>query len=142
MGTTLNMTQYLLVKVTSPLTFNIVGFSKSLVQSLGGIVLMGDKTSFASLGGIGLSMLGSGLYTKAKATQLGKAPAAAVPVDDLEDEEDSEAVLRGETELTSLDSQLKARQPAFVTSHSVETVPSPSALVKAPVGEEARTLQS
>eukprot|EP01053_Blabericola_migrator_P000974 Blabericola_migrator_1__973@NODE_1243_length_5009_cov_73_028329_g840_i0_p1_GENE_NODE_1243_length_5009_cov_73_028329_g840_i0NODE_1243_length_5009_cov_73_028329_g840_i0_p1_ORF_typecomplete_len434_score43_85TPT/PF03151_16/1_2e58UAA/PF08449_11/6_8e16EamA/PF00892_20/0_00014EamA/PF00892_20/1e07PUNUT/PF16913_5/4_1e10Nuc_sug_transp/PF04142_15/1_6e02Nuc_sug_transp/PF04142_15/1_6e08Nuc_sug_transp/PF04142_15/0_066SLC35F/PF06027_12/2_1e03SLC35F/PF06027_12/2_3e08CRTlike/PF08627_10/2_4e05CRTlike/PF08627_10/6e len=77
LGTMLNMTQYLVVKVTSPLTFNIVGFSKSLVQSLGGIVFFGDKVSFESATGLVLCLFGSGLYAKAKNDVQKKKKAAA-----------------------------------------------------------------
>eukprot|EP01056_Protomagalhaensia_sp_Gyna25_P001027 Protomagalhaensia_sp_Gyna_25__1026@NODE_1497_length_1786_cov_10_362908_g1212_i0_p1_GENE_NODE_1497_length_1786_cov_10_362908_g1212_i0NODE_1497_length_1786_cov_10_362908_g1212_i0_p1_ORF_typecomplete_len481_score69_27TPT/PF03151_16/1_3e56UAA/PF08449_11/47UAA/PF08449_11/1_5e17EamA/PF00892_20/0_0025EamA/PF00892_20/1_1e07PUNUT/PF16913_5/2_8e09Nuc_sug_transp/PF04142_15/1_1e02Nuc_sug_transp/PF04142_15/1_8e06Nuc_sug_transp/PF04142_15/0_029SLC35F/PF06027_12/3e02SLC35F/PF06027_12/1_8e07CRTlike/PF08627_10/0 len=98
LGTTLNMTQYLVVKVTSPLTFNIVGFSKSLVQSVGGIVFFGDKVSLESASGLLLCLFGSGLYAKAKHTSAKKAKKAAA-----EEEHPSE-----KEELLELDGKLKS----------------------------------
>lgn len=75
LGTALNMTQYFVISITSPLTFNIAALAKSLIQSLGGILFFGDTVSPASLSGLLLSFGGSGWYTwvkhkEAKAKEL------------------------------------------------------------------------
>lgn len=101
LGTTLNMTQYLVVKVTSPLTFNIVGFSKSLVQSLGGIVFFGDKVSIESASGLILCMLGSGLYAKSKNDQVKKAKKLA-----LEEKSEKIELLENDTSSVNLNTPL------------------------------------
>lgn len=67
----MNLSAYWCVKVTSPLTFNIVGFTKSIVQSLGGIVFLGDLVSLQSLLGIILSVGGSGWYSWLKVSESG-----------------------------------------------------------------------
>jgi len=66
LGTLLNLSTYMCVNATSPLTFNIVGFTKSCVQSLGGVVFLGDNIGFQSGAGILLTLLASGWYTKLK----------------------------------------------------------------------------
>jgi len=66
LGTLLNLATYMCVNATSPLTFNIVGFTKSCVQSLGGVIFLGDTIGFQSGAGILLTLLASGWYTKLK----------------------------------------------------------------------------
>eukprot|EP01071_Lankesteria_metandrocarpae_P005242 Lankesteria_metandrocarpae@DN3921_c0_g1_i1.p1 len=62
----MNVAAYLCVKMTSPLTFNIVGVTKSLVQSLGGFVFLGDAVTVQALSGIMLSLCGSAYYSFVK----------------------------------------------------------------------------
>eukprot|EP01054_Gregarina_sp_Poly1_P006513 Gregarina_sp_Poly_1__6512@NODE_348_length_9346_cov_198_894493_g291_i0_p2_GENE_NODE_348_length_9346_cov_198_894493_g291_i0NODE_348_length_9346_cov_198_894493_g291_i0_p2_ORF_typecomplete_len465_score50_94TPT/PF03151_16/4e59UAA/PF08449_11/22UAA/PF08449_11/2_3e18EamA/PF00892_20/0_0014EamA/PF00892_20/1_1e09PUNUT/PF16913_5/7_3e10SLC35F/PF06027_12/4_1e02SLC35F/PF06027_12/6_7e10Nuc_sug_transp/PF04142_15/22Nuc_sug_transp/PF04142_15/6_1e06Nuc_sug_transp/PF04142_15/0_027CRTlike/PF08627_10/4_4e05CRTlike/PF0 len=113
LGTTLNMTQYLVVKVTSPLTFNIVGFSKSLVQSLGGIVFFGDKVSFESASGLVLCMIGSGLYAKSKNDATKRARKLA------QEDKSEQAELLDEQESSSqLGSQVKT--PAITSGDNLK----------------------
>lgn len=78
LGTALNMAQYLVIHVTSPLTFNIVGFTKSIFQSLGGIFIFGDSVTVESALGLCLCLLGSGGYMKAKHDESRRAKADAL----------------------------------------------------------------
>eukprot|EP01069_Polyplicarium_translucidae_P004630 Polyplicarium_translucidae@DN2623_c0_g1_i2.p1 len=55
LATMMNLASYVCVKATSPLTFNIVGITKSIVQTVGGIVFLGDLVTAVSLLGISLS---------------------------------------------------------------------------------------
>lgn len=69
LGTTLNMSQYMIVSLTSPLTMNIVGLVKSFAQTVGGIVFFGDAVTTSSGVGILLSLFGSTLYVRSKHAQ-------------------------------------------------------------------------
>eukprot|EP01055_Gregarina_sp_Pseudo9_P000292 Gregarina_sp_Pseudo_9__291@NODE_1188_length_1800_cov_62_628620_g1114_i0_p1_GENE_NODE_1188_length_1800_cov_62_628620_g1114_i0NODE_1188_length_1800_cov_62_628620_g1114_i0_p1_ORF_typecomplete_len458_score103_34TPT/PF03151_16/5_7e59UAA/PF08449_11/19UAA/PF08449_11/1e18EamA/PF00892_20/0_00044EamA/PF00892_20/3_8e10PUNUT/PF16913_5/3_4e10SLC35F/PF06027_12/1_9e03SLC35F/PF06027_12/5_5e10Nuc_sug_transp/PF04142_15/90Nuc_sug_transp/PF04142_15/1_3e05Nuc_sug_transp/PF04142_15/0_013CRTlike/PF08627_10/0_00099CRTl len=136
LGTTLNMTQYLVVKVTSPLTFNIVGFSKSLVQSLGGIVFFGDKVSIESASGLILCMLGSGLYAKAKndATKKAKKLAQEEKNEKIELLEEDAKHLK-----TPINDSIKPRGVAHVASaNSASTVePTPMGITPEILGNKS-----
>eukprot|EP00920_Eleutheroschizon_duboscqi_P015990 GHVT01037516.1.p1 GENE.GHVT01037516.1~~GHVT01037516.1.p1 ORF type:complete len:533 (+),score=74.31 GHVT01037516.1:4034-5632(+) len=66
LATVLNLATYLCVKVTSPLTFNIVGMTKACIQSVGGIVFLGDIVTLQSLVGIILTLVGSATYSQVK----------------------------------------------------------------------------
>jgi len=66
LGTLINLATYMCVSATSPLTFNIVGFSKACVQSLGGVVFLGETVGLQSGSGIFLTLLASGWYSRLK----------------------------------------------------------------------------
>jgi len=89
LGTLINLSTYMCVSATSPLTFNIVGFSKSCVQSLGGVFFLGETVGLQSGLGILLTLIASGWYSKLKLdeTRIMKAPAIEVsklPGEDIE----------------------------------------------------------
>jgi len=65
------------VNATSPLTFNIVGFTKACVQSVGGVVVLGDKLSAQSGAGILLTLVASIWYSFIKLQE--QQPAAQTP---------------------------------------------------------------
>lgn len=112
MGTTLNMTTYLCVKVSSPLTFNIVGFSKSLLQSLGGVVFLNDTLTVPSATGLLLALVGSAGYTKVKYDETkAKKALEAVPQEDLDEHEPSPQSDLSRHETTSLNQG--DQQPPF-----------------------------
>lgn len=93
LATLVNLTSYWCIKVTSPLTFNIVGFTKSVLQSVGGIAFLGDRTSAQSLLGIILSLLGSGWYSQIKVSEAAAAREVAdrLPVKQSDEEENCES---------------------------------------------------
>uniref|UniRef100_A0A0G4FKI7 Sugar phosphate transporter domain-containing protein n=1 Tax=Chromera velia CCMP2878 TaxID=1169474 RepID=A0A0G4FKI7_9ALVE len=64
MGVLIGIASYLCVKCTSPLTFNITGYAKACLQSLGGIIFLGDPVTYNSLGGILLTLFGSFWYSR------------------------------------------------------------------------------
>eukprot|EP00921_Rhytidocystis_pertsovi_P027052 GHVQ01043604.1.p1 GENE.GHVQ01043604.1~~GHVQ01043604.1.p1 ORF type:complete len:516 (+),score=37.70 GHVQ01043604.1:213-1760(+) len=66
LATLLNLVSFQCVKVTSPLSFNVVGMGKACVQSAGGIIFLGDRVSINSLMGILLTLIGSGWYSQVK----------------------------------------------------------------------------
>jgi len=96
LGTLINLATYMCINVTSPLTFNIVGFTKSCVQSIGGVVILGDTISFQSGTGIILTLLSSGWYTKLKFNEQKSGGSSGggvsrIPLeDDNEDEESTD----------------------------------------------------
>ncbi|CEM39086.1 unnamed protein product [Vitrella brassicaformis CCMP3155] len=57
---------YLCVKHTSPLTFNVVGYAKACLQSIGGIIFFADMVTPKSLLGICLTLGGSIGYGQVK----------------------------------------------------------------------------
>ncbi|CEL91689.1 unnamed protein product [Vitrella brassicaformis CCMP3155] len=71
-----NVTSFWCVRVTSPLTFNVVGYGKACLQSLGGIVVLGDKVTAKSTMGIMLTLAGSFWYGQIKVAERGKERAA------------------------------------------------------------------
>eukprot|EP00921_Rhytidocystis_pertsovi_P004390 GHVQ01007648.1.p1 GENE.GHVQ01007648.1~~GHVQ01007648.1.p1 ORF type:complete len:551 (-),score=109.81 GHVQ01007648.1:361-2013(-) len=79
LGILLTMATYWCVRVTSPVTFNVVGYAKACLQSLGGIVLLGDLVTAKSLSGILLTLVGSFYYSHVKMTE--KPAAATQPTD-------------------------------------------------------------
>jgi len=94
LGTLLNLATYMCVNATSPLTFNIVGFTKSCVQSLGGVIFLGDTIGFQSGAGILLTLVASGWYTKLKLDEQKAASVVRMPRDDdefVDSEGDSES---------------------------------------------------
>ena len=62
LSTSMNMFQYLLIRLTNPLASNIIGLMKSLLQTIGGFVIYRDPMTPNSIAGITLSLLGSGIY--------------------------------------------------------------------------------
>eukprot|EP00386_Alphamonas_edax_P012914 GDKI01040065.1.p1 GENE.GDKI01040065.1~~GDKI01040065.1.p1 ORF type:complete len:431 (+),score=92.92 GDKI01040065.1:48-1340(+) len=58
----LNVSTYQVIKHTSPVTFNMVGKVKSCVQTVGGVVLLGEALHLRSLIGILLTFTGSWAY--------------------------------------------------------------------------------
>ncbi|EZG73003.1 putative GDP-fucose transporter [Gregarina niphandrodes] len=122
LGTSLNMSQYLLINCTTPLSFNIVGLIKAIVQSLGGIIFLGDKVSAESLLGIGLSTVGSAIYVKAKHDQAG-----VTARDSENDVADSVVVL--ETEEDAMKSNrvvASAVTPDIIVKETTEDLATPS----------------
>uniref|UniRef100_A0A0G4FZB8 Sugar phosphate transporter domain-containing protein n=1 Tax=Chromera velia CCMP2878 TaxID=1169474 RepID=A0A0G4FZB8_9ALVE len=59
----IGLSNFLVIQYTSALTCNIVGYAKACVQSLGGILIVGDPFTAYSLSGILLSLLGSFGYS-------------------------------------------------------------------------------
>eukprot|EP00923_Selenidium_pygospionis_P011650 GHVN01020039.1.p1 GENE.GHVN01020039.1~~GHVN01020039.1.p1 ORF type:complete len:374 (-),score=17.07 GHVN01020039.1:199-1320(-) len=57
---------YYCVKVTSPVTFSVVGYAKACIQSFLGILLLGEVVTPQSLTGIVLTLIGSYAYTRVK----------------------------------------------------------------------------
>jgi len=99
LGTLINLSTYMCVSATSPLTFNIVGFSKSCLQSLGGVFFLGETVRLQGGTGIFLTLLASGWYSKLKLDESRmKAPSIEIsklPGDDIEmgDVDESKAML-------------------------------------------------
>lgn len=69
LGISLSFVTYLCIHVTSPVTFNIVGYAKACIQSLGGIVLFSEEVSIQSASSIMLTLLGSFFYSKVKMSE-------------------------------------------------------------------------
>eukprot|EP00914_Ancora_sagittata_P008665 GHVO01016808.1.p1 GENE.GHVO01016808.1~~GHVO01016808.1.p1 ORF type:complete len:406 (+),score=57.54 GHVO01016808.1:18-1235(+) len=72
LATSMNLASYICVKATSPLTFNIVGITKALVQTMGGFIFLGDSITLPSVTGISLSLLGSGWYSQVKLSEANR----------------------------------------------------------------------
>ncbi|CEM07874.1 unnamed protein product [Vitrella brassicaformis CCMP3155] len=68
-GFMMNIAVFLVIKATSPLTFNIIGTVKATIQSLGGFLIFGDETNLQNITGIALCLVGSFWYGKAKQAQ-------------------------------------------------------------------------
>lgn len=66
LSTLINVSSYWCIRCTSPLTYNIVGITKSVVQSAGGIVFLGDTITPRSILSITLTLLGSSWYSLTK----------------------------------------------------------------------------
>lgn len=81
----INLASFLCIKFTSPLTFNILGFTKSLFQSAGGILFLNDVVTLESLTSLLLSLTGTGIYSYAKYTEA-EAKAAPPPLPTSKDE--------------------------------------------------------
>ncbi|KAF8821896.1 hypothetical protein IE077_001404 [Cardiosporidium cionae] len=62
LATSLNLVSYMVIKVTSPVTFNIVGVLKSCFQTMVGLTLFGDPLTLKSFTGVVFTMIGSGWY--------------------------------------------------------------------------------
>eukprot|EP00914_Ancora_sagittata_P012303 GHVO01023698.1.p1 GENE.GHVO01023698.1~~GHVO01023698.1.p1 ORF type:complete len:408 (+),score=48.15 GHVO01023698.1:44-1225(+) len=60
---------FMLIKASSPLTFNIIGTVKASIQSLGGYVVFNETATPQALFGIVLSIGGSFFYSLAKRSQ-------------------------------------------------------------------------
>jgi GDP-fucose transporter C1 len=63
MGFAIGLVTVLQVKATSPLTHNISGIAKSAFQSVLAFYIWGNQATAKGLAGIGLVLLGTGLYT-------------------------------------------------------------------------------
>ncbi|CEM28638.1 unnamed protein product [Vitrella brassicaformis CCMP3155] len=74
----INIATFLMIKVTNPVTFNMVAMVKACAQSIGGIVLFGEVVSWQSLSGIALTILGSYWYSMIKLAES-KQPTASTP---------------------------------------------------------------
>lgn len=62
-GVLVNFASYWCLRYTSPLSFNITGYAKSGLQSLGGILIAHEPYSASSLTGIALTLSGSFYYS-------------------------------------------------------------------------------
>eukprot|EP00922_Rhytidocystis_sp_ex-Travisia-forbesii_P052216 GHVS01077487.1.p1 GENE.GHVS01077487.1~~GHVS01077487.1.p1 ORF type:complete len:492 (-),score=56.47 GHVS01077487.1:591-2066(-) len=69
-GILLTMSTYWCVRVTSPVTYNIVGYAKACLQSLAAIVVLGDIVTFRSALGILLTLCGSFWYSRTKMVEM------------------------------------------------------------------------
>eukprot|EP00922_Rhytidocystis_sp_ex-Travisia-forbesii_P052212 GHVS01077483.1.p1 GENE.GHVS01077483.1~~GHVS01077483.1.p1 ORF type:complete len:464 (-),score=37.88 GHVS01077483.1:243-1634(-) len=91
-GILLTIATYWCVRVTSPVTYNIVGYAKSCLQSVAAIVLLGDIVTARSLLGIMLTLAGSFWYSRAKMAEMKEtsgpkmAEMSVAPVDAAEEE--------------------------------------------------------
>ncbi|KAH0477086.1 MAG: uncharacterized protein KVP18_000163 [Porospora cf. gigantea A] len=74
----INLSSFLCIQYTSPLTFNILGFTKSILQSLGGILFLGDVVTMESAASLLLSLTGTGVYSYAKYKEVGHTPVSIV----------------------------------------------------------------
>ncbi|KAH0488635.1 MAG: hypothetical protein KVP17_005156 [Porospora cf. gigantea B] len=81
LGVGITFASYLCVKVTSPVTYNVVGYAKSCLQSIIGIAVFHEPYSRSSLSGLTLTLLGSYWYSRVK---MAEAQAAVEAPDDLE----------------------------------------------------------
>eukprot|EP00386_Alphamonas_edax_P013671 GDKI01042187.1.p1 GENE.GDKI01042187.1~~GDKI01042187.1.p1 ORF type:complete len:343 (+),score=78.11 GDKI01042187.1:56-1084(+) len=78
-GFLMSIAVFVCIKLTNPVTFNIVGTVKACVQSVGGIVFLGDTVSIQSLMGIMLCVGGSYWYAAAKQAEGKGNTASAKP---------------------------------------------------------------
>lgn len=78
LGISITFVSYLCIQVTSPVTFNIVGYAKACFQTIGGIIIFGEHVTAQSLFAISLTLLGSFWYSQVKRSEE-KARAAALP---------------------------------------------------------------
>ena len=75
------MSTYLLIRATSPLTYNIVGHLKTVSILASGVVFFGETINTKQAAGIGLALAGIAAYTNIKmsARKQSKVAAAAAP---------------------------------------------------------------
>eukprot|EP00918_Siedleckia_nematoides_P061430 GHVU01134111.1.p1 GENE.GHVU01134111.1~~GHVU01134111.1.p1 ORF type:complete len:456 (-),score=15.22 GHVU01134111.1:231-1535(-) len=66
LGISLTGVIYHVINLTGPVSFNIVGYAKACVQSLGGIVVLHEPYTLQSISGIGLTLFGSFYYSRIK----------------------------------------------------------------------------
>lgn len=62
----MNLAVFYCIKLTSPVTYNIVGTVKACIQSLGGVILLGEIVTTQSVAGILMCVIGSLMYAQAK----------------------------------------------------------------------------
>eukprot|EP00382_Lankesteria_abbotti_P005341 CAMPEP_0113846014 /NCGR_PEP_ID=MMETSP0372-20130328/1071_1 /TAXON_ID=340204 /ORGANISM="Lankesteria abbotti" /LENGTH=168 /DNA_ID=CAMNT_0000815109 /DNA_START=586 /DNA_END=1092 /DNA_ORIENTATION=+ /assembly_acc=CAM_ASM_000359 len=70
MGYSLAFASYFCIRVTSPVTYNITGYAKACLQSLGGIVFLGEVFTAQSLSSIFLTLAGSMWYSQIKMSEM------------------------------------------------------------------------
>lgn len=79
LGITLTFATYYCIKATSPVTFSVLGYGKACVQSLMGIVFLGEKVTVQSISGILLTLAGSFWYSLIKIGESKQAASESVP---------------------------------------------------------------
>eukprot|EP00915_Cephaloidophora_sp_WS-2016_P003833 GHVH01005187.1.p1 GENE.GHVH01005187.1~~GHVH01005187.1.p1 ORF type:complete len:368 (+),score=27.30 GHVH01005187.1:65-1168(+) len=62
----INLSTFMVIDATSPVSMTVIGFSKSIVQSIGGIFFFGDIVTPESLMALFMSFFGTGMYTFAQ----------------------------------------------------------------------------
>ncbi|OII78347.1 hypothetical protein cand_034050 [Cryptosporidium andersoni] len=58
-----NQSTYIVIGLTTPATFNVCGLVKQALQTLGGVVYLGEKLSYRTLVSVCLTFCGSASYT-------------------------------------------------------------------------------